>query len=405
MNAIPPIPLAVVGCDFRVAPSRARSQLVMREEEAQAIAGELERSGWADGVAFLDTCNRNEWIVASAEPAWAAQLLLTRMRQRLTPEQRRSVEPQIHVGDAAARHLFRVAIGRESLVVGERQIAGQLFRALDRARVRGSSCRTLNGLGSISGRLVRIALRRGRIEASAVGVHSLAVAWLRARLPAGERARVVVVGMGAIGRRLAAVLEEDPRFLATRVNRTPAPGVRSLGELSDLLAAADAVALCSAAPDPILDPAALPARSAERPLRIVDIGIPEQSIPCPGLAGVERAGLDELVAWQQAGAPDAGAEDDEVPALVERAVRELRRYCHEPAFAPVLEQVRARTRSLTDRDLAELLRDGAPELPEAARARLEGRLRGLLADYAEDVVQAIRDGSRLLSEGGTWNAS
>ncbi len=67
------IPLAVVGCDFRVAPSRARSQLVLDEHEALQLADELERCGWADGLVVLDTCNRNEWVVASSQPAWAAR--------------------------------------------------------------------------------------------------------------------------------------------------------------------------------------------------------------------------------------------------------------------------------------------------------------------------------------------
>ncbi len=217
------IPLAVVGCDFRVAPSRARSQLVLEEHEALQLADELERGGWGDGLVVLDTCNRNEWVVASPQPAWAAQLLHSRMCQRLHPSIRGHIQPYSFVGDEAARHLFRVAIGQESLVMGERQISGQLFEALHRARTRGTSTRILNGLGSIAGRLVRIAMRRGCLEGSAVGVHSLAIAWLRQHLPPG-RVRVAVVGLGSIGRRVAGILEEDPRFELTRCNRTVVPG-------------------------------------------------------------------------------------------------------------------------------------------------------------------------------------
>ncbi len=394
------IPLAVVGCDFRVAASRARSRLVLDEHESLEIAAELERGGWAQGVALLDTCNRSEWIVVSDQPAWAAQLLLGRMRQRLDPEQRLRVEPYLYTGEDAARHLFAVAIGQESLVVGERQIAGQLFRALDRARVRGTSCRVLNGLGSIGGRLVRIALRRGCLEGSAVGVHSLAIAWLRRELEPGPRS-VAVVGLGSIGRRVAGILDEDPRFRTLRCNRTVTPGsaVRPLEALPQLLAEVDAAVVCSSAPRPLV----LPAELGARPLVLVDIGIPEQvGEPQPG-GPLRRVGLDDLVRWHQA---QAGEQDESIrrdaQALVERAVGELGRYCQEPAFTPVLEVVRERHRTLTADEVPRVL-EQLTDLSAEQRSRLEAELRTLLAGYTADVMQVIRDRSRQLSENESWN--
>jgi glutamyl-tRNA reductase len=396
------IPLAVVGCDFRVAPSRARSQLVLEEREALKLADDLERGGWAEGLVVLDTCNRNEWIVASHQPAWAAQLLHSRMRQRLEPELREHIDPVVWVGDEAARHLFRVAIGRESLVVGERQISGQLFDALHRARTRGTSSRILNGLGSIAGRLVRIAMRRGELEASAVGVHSLAIAWLREQLPPG-RARVAVVGLGSIGRRVAGILEEDPRFELHRCNRTvePGSGVRPITELRDLLSEVDAAVFCTAASAPLLDPEQL---ETQRGLVLVDIGIPEQVAERTGSRWVRRVGLDQLVDWhQERGGESAVHRDAVTDAMVERALRELRRYCNEPAFAPVLERVRGRARELVNDEVPALIGDQLPRLSKAERARLESELKRLIAGFTDETLQAIRDSARQLTEGSTWN--
>jgi glutamyl-tRNA reductase len=396
------VPLAVVGCDFRVAPSRARSQLVLEEHEALHLADELERGGWAEGLAVLDTCNRNEWIVASHQPAWAAQLLHSRMRARLEPALREHIDPYFFVGDEAARHLFRVSIGQESLVVGERQISGQLFDALHRARTRGTSCRALNGLGSIAGRLVRIALRRGHLEASAVGVHSLAIAWLREQLNAGQ-SQVAVVGLGSIGRRVAAILEEDPRFVLYRCNRTvtEGSGVLPLARLPELLGRVDAAVVCTAAPLPVVIPEQL---HTERSLALVDIGIPEQVDRRIGSRWVRRVGLDDLVDWHQARVGDA---DDSgvrrADALVERALGELRRFCNEPAFAPVLERVRTRSRALASDDLPALIEAQLPSLGAADRARLETELKSLIAGYTDEMLQAIRDGARQLMEASTWN--
>jgi glutamyl-tRNA reductase len=396
------IPLAVVGCDFRVAPSRARSQLVLDEHEALQLADELERGGWAEGLVVLDTCNRNEWIVASHQPAWAVQLLQSRMRQRLEPELRARIMPYGFVGDEAARHLFRVAIGQESLVVGERQISGQLFDALHRARTRGTSTRNLNGLGSIAGRLVRIAMRRGCLEASAVGVHSLAIAWLREQLPRG-RARVVVVGLGSIGRRVAGILDEDPRFDLVRCNRTVEPGseVRPLSELPGLLTQVDAAVFCTAAPSPLVEPELL---QTDRALALVDIGIPEQVGEPTGSRWVRRVGLDQLVDWHQ-GRVGEGVERRcaVTDALVERALRELRRFCNEPVFAPVLEKVRGRSRTLMNDEVPAIIGRQLPQLSQAERGRLESELKSLLAGYTDETLQAIRDGARQLTEGSTWS--
>ncbi len=396
------LPLAVVGCDFRVAPSSARSRLVLDEHQALALADELERGGWADGIVFLDTCNRNEWIVSSSQPAWAAQLLHSRMCQQLDQGLHQRVEPYLYVGDDAARHLFRVAIGQESLVVGERQISGQLFKALDGARGRGCSSRILNGMGSIAGRLVRIAMRRGCLEASAVGVHSLAIAWLRQELPPGP-ASVAVVGLGAIGRRVAGILDEDPRFHTVRCNRTVSEGssVRPLDELTEILGSVDAAVFCTAAPEALVDPNAL---GLDRPLVLVDIGIPQQVEERPTERVVSRVGLDELVEWHQArGCEGAERACVATEALVERALAELVRFCSEPVFTPVLERVQRRHRALVGDELSGALRERLPSLSDAERSRLESELRVLLSGFTDDVLQAIRDGARHISEARKWH--
>ena len=133
------IPLAVVGCDFRVASSAWRSRLVLADEEAAEIAQGLARNQAADGFLDLNTCNRNEWVVSTLDAKWAVSLLKSHMVQKLGPEAAAWFNPYVYTGDDAARHVLRVAIGQESLVVGERQIAGQLHDALELARTRNTS--------------------------------------------------------------------------------------------------------------------------------------------------------------------------------------------------------------------------------------------------------------------------
>ncbi len=405
------LPLALVGCDFRVASARWRSLLVQDEAEVARLAQDLQRGGWAHGLLELSTCNRNEWLVVSSNPTWAGELLRCRMLDRIRERSQSPpppLQPYVLLGEDAARHLFRVAIGQESLVAGERQISGQLFRSIEAARRLGTSHRMINGLGSIAGRLVRIATRRGLLGGSARGVHALAVGYLRRELQGLSKRRVVVLGLGDIGRRVLGLLEADNHFVPLPCNRTVAPAdrprVRDLSELPALLAEADACVVCTGAPQPILGPELLAQRPAGKPLLVVDIGIPEQVDHEALPAGVRWAGLDELRSFHEAQQDprEAGRREGAADALVERAVEELQRYRHEPTFAEVLRLVRGRQRSLTETVLPGLLEGRLAQLDPELRGAVEQDLRGVLQGYGQEIFRSIREASRRLAEGETW---
>jgi len=388
------LPLALTGCDFRVASSRIRSQLVMSPEEVRQLADELRRGGWADGLAVLDTCNRNEWIVSSRQAGWVAELLAARMLGRLAPEDRASVHPYVLQGEDAARHLFRVVIGQESLVVGERQIAAQVFKALEASRRLGTTDRLLNGLGPIAGRLSRLAVHRGCVCAAAVGIHSLARDYLVETGDEGETTTVAVVGLGMIGRRMAALLEADDRFRVVRVNRTVPQGgdVRPLSDLPEILGAVDAAVLCTAAPAPVVDASALAGRTKGAELLLVDIGIPAQIDV--GVTPARVVDLDELVAFHsKRTSNDVCVESAE--RLVQRALDELSRFAHEPAYTGILQVVQDRHRQLCTDVLPELLEQRLADLPPERRDELQADLRAAVNGYTGDLLRSIRETSQL----------
>ena len=383
-------PLAVIGCDFRIAPSRARSQLVTDEDEETILARQLLDGGWADGVAFLNTCNRNEWIVASDNPQWAAELLQSRMQQRLDPEMRNQIKPYMHVGEAAATHLFRVALGQESLVVGERQIAGQLFKALAMARANDHTTRILNDLESTVGRLLRAAKRQGCVGASAVGVHSLAIGWLRQHLPL-EKRNIAVVGLGTIGRLVEASLHHEPTMIPTVFNRTvhPASACLSLSELPQYLPTIDAVIFCSAAHQPIFNPSTYTSKS---PLVVLDLGIPEQ-VTRNKSENVKYVGFDELVAWHRTNSERQPDSDIAViQALVDRALLELTRAQNPSLLAPVIDRVRTRSRTLVRTELRDLLDQSLNSVSPNQRGQIEEKINALLDGYTDDILQTVREG-------------
>lgn len=392
------VPLAVVGCDFRVASSHWRSQLVLGEAQARQIARRLRRNQAADGFFDLNTCNRNEWIVSSHDPRWAAELLRTQMMQRAGPSAGGWLRPYVLTGEQAARHVFRVAIGQESLVVGERQIASQLYRALEIARARGTSSRILNGLGMVAARLVRIALRRGCIQNAAVGVHSLALAYLRHRIPRGP-ARVGVIGIGRIGRRVQGLLEEDERFSPVLCNRTvPADQrdrVRPLSALREVLGEVDAAVIATGALAPVVRPEHIQPRAGEHPLLLLDIGIPEQ-VERDGLpAGVEVAGLDDLTDYYRCKVAPGPREDDrkQAASLVLRAVHEFQAFCNQEAFCDILDTVQRHHRQLVGEEIPSLIARRLGYLPEETRGRVEADLKSIVLEYTNEIFRTIKEAS------------
>ena len=330
-------PIAVVGCDFRTAPSRCRSRLVLDAAAAKKIGGELARLQAADGFVDLNTCNRNEWILSTANARWAAELMRTQMKHLAGDDAAAWFEPYSYTGKEAAKHIFRVAIGQESLVPGERQIAGQVFSAFEAARLRGTSCRVLNGLGSITGHLVRLALYRGWLASTSVGVHSLVIAYLQDTLATAAEHRVAVIGLGSIGRRVVGLLAQTPRFKPVPCNRTipeeQRGQVQPLAELGRILGTVDAAVVCTRAPIPVVQPGMLQDRgrtSRLRPLLLVDLGIPEQIARFTPPEHVRVVRLDDLVAFHRSrrqDLPQAGQAGLEIEASVQRALAEFEFFC------------------------------------------------------------------------------
>ncbi len=392
MNSQPgqELPLAVVGCDFRVAPSAVRSRLVPDAGARRELFEQLSRNAAVDGLVDLNTCNRNEWIVSGPQPNWAAELMRAAMLGRAGEACRGWLRPYLYVGQAAARHVFRVAVGQESLVTGERQISGQLYRAIETARRLGTSSRTLNGLGSIAGRLVRIGMRRGCVHNSAVGVHSLAVSYLMNRLEFSPQSRLAVVGLGRIGRRVVGALREGLGLRPVLCNRTAAgagDAVRPLGDLDRVLAEADAAVICTGALSPVVRPEHLP----QRPLLLVDIGIPQQ-VEREGLpAQAEVVGLDQLADFYHRQRCKEGQSAPLADTLVERALDEFAAFCQEAGFSTVLRTMQRHQRQLLDEEIARLLDDRFGELAPQLRARLAAEMRGLLLDYSGEIMRAIHE--------------
>lgn len=403
--AVPP--LVVVGCDFRVASSLWRSQLLLTPEERSALADALRLACQSAGLMVLETCNRVEWVATGADPVWTGEVMRAQMAARWTNaaevlqlDPRRMPSPYVYTGRPAVAHLLRVAVGLESFVVGEREIAGQLNKALVAARGAGQTSKLHNALQTALGRTVKKVQRRTAWRHTTRGVHSLALEAIQEYLREigadrrpNTKPRVGVIGMGEIGRKAAGLLEAHAGCEVVRINRSIPPDRGDewlpLDKLAATLPTLDAIVAATGARTPVLHLRELVAKPAKRapPLLVVDLGSPMQ-VTGAELPWIRYVGLDQLVAR-----PNVGPTDEEVSAaveVVEEGVREFQLECRKRDLAPLLRAAHDLYDTTAYSELPEMLERELPGEDQAeTRKRLQLSMRDLLRELARGLVREI----------------
>jgi glutamyl-tRNA reductase len=287
--------LALVGVSHKSAPVNVRERLHIRPDRARELAAELGAEG-VEAVVF-STCNRTEIYLAGDEleaaTAWALEELAAP----------RCLPLVLHDRDAAA-HLFAVAGGLESMLLGETQILGQVRRAHAAALEAGSSGPVLSrlfGQAIRAGRRIRtqtqVAERPTTVPAAAVRLAEDAAG------PLGD-ANVLVLGAGAMSELVLVSLVHRRAGSITVANRTlkraEAVGERfdagavALDDLDAALACADVVISATASSAFVVSPAHLGARGG-RDLVLVDLAVPRDIDPAvASLDGCTLFDIDDL---------------------------------------------------------------------------------------------------------------
>ena len=243
-------------------------------------------------------------------------------------------------GTGAAEHLFAVACGLESMVVGEREIAGQVRRALTTARAEGTTTSALESLFQASSRVSRAVEARTGLGAAGRSVVGVALDIAQRDLPSWAGLRCVLVGTGSYaGASLAALKARGCRDIRVyspsgRAHQfAAARGVETVPAGADLaaeLAGVDLVVACSGAAGAVLTVDALAAARAgsSRPLVVVDLALRHDVDPgvrsLPGVRLVSLTTVAEHAPAEQAAVADARIVVERAAAAyeAERRVRE-----------------------------------------------------------------------------------
>jgi glutamyl-tRNA reductase len=398
-----------VGLSHLTAPLALRERVALPADDVTELLRALRASGAVDEAVALSTCNRTELyaVGADAEAAEAAVVRALARRAAMSIGALRLHVAVLH-GPEVADHLFAVAGGLESMVLGEAEILGQLRRAHELARAAGAC-------GPLVDRLMRDALGAGRraragtgIARCGVSVSSAAVELAREALGSLGDRRVLLVGAGKSSEVTAKVLRSHGvRVLSVasrgreRAAALAGPDGAAVGfdALDDALFEADLVLTATASPRDVIDRAAVvraTARRDGRPLVLVDLAVPRDVDPAArGLPGVTLIDLDDV--QRRVGRNRASREGDvgRARAILAAEVERFEAWRAARAAAPTV----AALQGAADAIVAELLDRNAPHwesLSDADRERV-GRLaravaRRLLDEPTRRIKQGATDG-------------
>lgn len=373
----------VVGLNHRTAPLELRERLSVTAAQLPGALMAMAEQG-LPGV-ILSTCNRSEfYTLESAQAAGPPQpcgpgeegikqFLVNQFEVSLVDLERYSYA---HRSYECARHIFRVASGLDSMILGEAQILGQVREALRAAVGANSLPGPLSHLFERALKVGRKVRRETGFGQNALSVSRACVELARAELGDLSELRVMVVGVGDAGRLVAEALRESgaPEIVVT--NRTYERAVDLAAELSGravpfealprALQEADLVISCTGSPGYILGAAqvkkAMAARP-ERPLFLMDIAIPRDIDPAVReVPSVFLHDVDDLQAVSAASRLEQEAEAQRAEELVSREAMRFLEWCHGLEVRPTVAALRQRAEEVRRQELDKTL------------GRLEGRL-------------------------------
>ncbi|MDN3522450.1 glutamyl-tRNA reductase [Halomonas ramblicola] len=380
--------LLALGINHRTATVEVREQVAFAPAELEAALGELRGLPEVQEAAVLSTCNRTE-LYCVTEPQGERAILqwLGRFHGLATEDLTRCAYH--YLDDAAARHLMRVAVGLDSMVLGEPQILGQLKDAYQASRQASGLGRELESLFQHTFAVAKQVRTETGIGKNPVSVAYAAVSLASRIFEDFGRARALLIGAGETIELVARHLHEAGVSQLTVANRTRERGEQLAGPLGgravtlnaipDALVEADIVISSTAAPLPILGKGMVERalkKRRHRPIFMVDIAVPRDIEPEVGeLADIFLYTVDDLQEVIEENRRHRQVAADQAESIIEHGVGAWLHDRRVRSGGELIHDYRARGEALRDRSLEQALaRLGRGEDPEAVVRRLAHQL-------------------------------
>lgn len=368
----------VVGISHKSAPVELLEKLALDGEGATKLIQDVMGGDHVSEATAIITCNRLE-VYAEVDRFHGSVEDLSGLLVARAQQSTEALLPHlyVHYDEGAVSHLFQVAAGLDSMVVGEGQILGQTREALRVGQEHGTVGPALNTLFQQALRVGKRAHAETDIDRAAPSLVTAALE--RSSVPV-DGAKTLVIGAGAMASLAVAHLSRNGAASISVLNRTAARAQRLADEyaatsvplerLVDELATADIIISCTGAPEPLvrLGDVVTARGSSDRPLTVIDLALPHDVDPSladlPGVELINLAGLaDELRGLE------ATAGVDDVRTIVGQEISAFLAVRRQASVTPTVVALRSMATAVVDAEM-ERLATRLPGLDEATRAEV-----------------------------------
>lgn len=394
--------LCLVGANHNTMPVELRERVAVGTEQLpEVLSSLLQRVSQA---VLLSTCNRTEVYVLDAgrkSNLDAAIDFLAARAGTVAGE----LWPYLYTraGEDAVRHLFRVASGLDSMVIGEHEVLGQVRQALERAERVGRPGLPLANMfrhAVTTGRRVRAETRLSR---NALSVSSVAVDLATKTVEDLAKCHTLVIGAGEAGKLVARALKARGASRMTVTSRSldrASALADSLGghavpfyRLQEALRDADVVIACTGAPHTILDrqtvESAMSARP-DRPMVLVDISVPRNVDPdVKHATGVFLYDIDDLTGITQVNELLRRAEVDKAMEIVDAEVSKYMAWFQTMGVKPIVSALVSKAEAIRKAQIDVVLKR-LPNLSEDERVSIEAMTRAIVKRVLDDPIRCLK---------------
>jgi glutamyl-tRNA reductase len=360
--------LLAIGVSHKTAPVEVRERLALPEAGRSEFMRELRGAADVHEAVAINTCNRTELYLVVGDPVEAESTVLAMLaRQAGIRPTELATAIYSHRNCEAARHLYRVVSGLDSMIIGEAEIQGQVKRSYEGALA-------MESVGPLTNRLFKAALQTGkRVRTdTAIGERQLslpgvAVALAREELGSLDGRRVVIIGTGETSELAARALADSgahTAFVATRRRDRALSLARlyhgssvSFDELPEALQAADMVVAATASPHLLLEVRELAMVMAERdgrPLLLIDLAVPRDiDAACADLDGVSLYDIDDLQAVADRNRKVRQAEARKAEGIIEEEIQQFAVWLGSLEVLPTLAALRTHATAIAQSVVSE----------------------------------------------------
>jgi glutamyl-tRNA reductase len=394
-----------LGLNHTTAPVHLRERLSFNEDQIRAALSRVACGHLQTTLAeliILSTCNRIEIYAASHSLAYADLEAFLSDARGISAEELR---PYLYLSRDldAARHLFEVAAGLDSLVIGEPQILGQVTRALELARGQNTAGPTLNRLFQAAIHAGKRARTETAISRNPASVSSLAATVAEKALGQIETASVLVLGAGEMAELTVEALRkrgvEKIRVINRTLERARDLALRWEADfatyefLQQGLCEADILISSTAAPHFVVEAGMVTdvmRLRPERPLVLIDIAVPRDIDPdAAHVPHVRLFDIDGLNAQLEDSLARRIVEVPHVKHILEEELSEVEKYLKSMEMLPIIADIHQQAETIRMAELERTLRR-MPHLSESERERIEALTLALVRKLLDHPTRRLR---------------